>query len=149
MKQHDLRRILHYDPATGAFTWIKSRGRAKAGSVAGSVNVDGYIVIAGQYAHRLAFLYMTGEVPPLVDHRDRDTSNNRWDNLRAATKAVNAINSKTSIRNASGLPGVSWHSRSGKWQAHCGRKYLGVFDTKETAHSAYRSAAQGTYGVAL
>jgi hypothetical protein len=145
MNRSQLMEILDYDPETGKFTWKKSRGRARAGDTAGSVNKDGYVVIGKEYAHRLAFLFMTGCIPSLVDHRDLDTGNNRWRNLRAATKAGNSINRGISKANSSGLKGVSWHAGAGKWQAHIraeGRSiYLGLFDSAASAHEAYMRAA--------
>jgi len=140
MTQDELRAMVHYDPSTGAFTWIKSRGRAKAGSIAGSTNLDGYIIVGGKYAHRLAFIYMTGSCPALVDHIDQNKGNNRWANLRAATKSVNALNS-TLAANPNEFRGVSWHRDGRKWQAHCGREYLGLFETQAAAHAAYLAAA--------
>lgn len=145
MTQDDLRTALNYDPPTGVFTWARDNGKAKRGKVAGSRNRAGYIsiTIAGfrAYAHRLAFLWMDGAMPELVDHIDQDKSNNAWANLRAASKSQNAVNSKPNARNRSGLRGVSWHSRGSKWQAHFGPKYLGLFETKVAAHAAYLDAA--------
>ena len=62
-----LREVLHYDPATGAFTWLKTLSkRRKAGLSAGSLSSAGYILICiddvRTRAHRLAWLYVTGEV---------------------------------------------------------------------------------------
>ncbi len=142
MTQEELKRRLHYDPATGLFTWLISRGRCKAGSRAGRPNADGYIQIGRDYAHRLAFLYMTGAMPALVDHRDRVKSNNAWRNLRDASKALNATNAKMRSTNASGATGVSRHAASGKWQAHCGPKYLGIFQSITEASAAYEAARE-------
>lgn len=146
MTQDDLRRAVNYDPATGVFTWARDHGKAKIGRVAGSRNRSGYIAIciAGSkhYAHRLAFLYMDGWMPDLVDHIDRNPGNNAWSNLRAASKSLNAINSKQRTTNRSGTTGVSWHSGAGKWQAHFQRRYLGVFASKDTAREVYLAAAR-------
>ena len=145
MTQDELRAALDYDPATGVFTWARDYGKAKAGKVAGSKNRGGYvsITVSGYraYAHRLAFLWMEGAMPDLVDHIDQNPSNNAWGNLRPASKSMNAVNSKRNARNRSGLRGVSWHSGGSKWQAHFGPHYLGLFQTKEAAHAAYLSAA--------
>src|SRR5579859_3355628 len=91
-------RILSYDPATGEFRWLEtSNGEVKPGPVAGKSLKKGYrvITISGRafYAHRLAWLYVTGKWPvALVDHRDGNPANNAWSNLRAATSAQNNAN---------------------------------------------------------
>lgn len=145
--QERLKAVLHYDPSTGEFIRIAKTGRkGRIGAIVGSRNSAGYIVISidgkRDYAQRLAFIYMTGKCPAIVDHVDQDTSNNAWANLRPATKSLNAYNSKTPASNSSGLKGASWHRAGRKWQAHCGPRYLGLFDTKEAAHAAYLSALE-------
>jgi hypothetical protein len=147
ISQSDLRLMLDYNPENGVFTWLVNKGRAKAGDVAGSIGGEGYIIIAKTLAHRLAWIWMTGAVPRIVDHEDRIRTNNRWSNLRPASKAQNAVNSKLNIRNVSGLRGVSWHKGGRKWQAHCGPKYLGLFASAGDAHAAYLEAAATSYGM--
>jgi hypothetical protein len=47
------------------------------------------------FAHRLAFLYMDGALPPAdkcVDHINGNPKDNRWDNLRIVTQFVNQQN---------------------------------------------------------
>jgi hypothetical protein len=166
-----LRSILDYDPATGEFRW-KTRtpymlGRSKysapkwnshfAGRIAGSVNGGGYrhIGINGKahQAHRLAWLYMTGEWPKeLIDHRDCDNSNNRWENLREATNVENSRNARRRSDNKSGTKGVVWVRRHSKWRAQISdngkRRYLGYFDADKLndAAIAYAKAARELHG---
>jgi len=97
MTQDELKRLLDYNPETGKFYWkTNTGGRIKVGNHAGTMRTDLYIQIGINkklyQAHRLAFLYMTGEIPPLVDHINRKPFDNRWDNLRSATKYENALN---------------------------------------------------------
>lgn len=145
LTQTRLKELLRYDPETGDFTWLVSRGRSPAGSRAESPDSKGYIRIGIDgflhYSHRLAFLYMTGAPPPAeVDHINRDRGDNRWTNLRLATSRDNKGNAGVRSDNTSGHRGVSWDKRSGEWQAYgrrTGRKiHLGYFDRLEEAASA-------------
>lgn len=151
MNQHYLRRILKYDPETGVFTWAEKTSRkVLVGSVAGGRNVAGYTVIGiggkTHYAHRLAFIYMTGSAPDLIDHRDGDRSNNSWSNLRPANSQQNILNAKLAASNTSGFKGVSWHKGAGKWSAYIilddRKHHLGLFEDAEDAHRAYLDAAR-------
>jgi hypothetical protein len=145
--------LLAYDPETGEFRWRVSRGNVAAGSVAGHLQVNGYLRVSVFYrrylAHRLAFLLMTGQWPPeQVDHKDGDPSNNRWENLRAVTHSENMHNQKRAHRNngASGFLGVSpsTHSKKNPWRAAIRlenkQRHLGYFTTAEEAYAAYMAA---------
>lgn len=150
LTQSRLNELLHYDPDTGVFTWLAAVARSvKIGDVAGWAEDDGYLRISvggKQYlAHRLAFLYMTGDWPKdQVDHRNGIRDDNRWDNLREATHAENGQNVALSRRNKSGFIGVCWNRQKGKWVAGiriAGRlKHLGYFTSPEAAHVAYLAA---------
>lgn len=143
-----LRELLHYDPLTGVFTWLKRRGfKAVVGSVAGTEE-RGYIRIylngRNYRAHRLAVLYMTGEWPShQVDHKYGIRHDNRWDELRRATNAENGQNQRRARSdNKCCLLGV--YARGDKWRAQIrlgGKKrYLGLYKTPEQAHAAYLEA---------
>lgn len=144
LTQERLKELVHYDPATGLFTWNKLRPKCRPGDIAGRES-DGYVVIKLDYkdyrAHRLAFLYMTGEVPPNdVDHENLVRSDNRWDNLRPATHSQNQWNKGPQCNNKTGVVGVSWYAPTGKWRARCkayGKEHsVGYFDTLEQAATA-------------
>lgn len=151
-----LKQYLHYNPDDGSFTWIKRPAyRIKVGSKAQSKDANGYISICllgkTNQAHRLAWLYMTGEWPSnLIDHINRNPSDNRWCNLREATRAQNNYNIKKSVRNTSGYKGVSFHKNTNKWKAtinvKCKPIHLGLFDNKEQAAEAYIQAAKKYHG---
>nr|WP_275448476.1 HNH endonuclease [Mesorhizobium sp. IRAMC:0171] len=156
MTQQRLKDVMHYDPETGLFTWrVTLSNRAKAGTTVGSDDGRGYIVIRldkrRYYAHRLAFLYMTGEWPPhLVDHEDLNPSNNRWKNIRPATFRQNMCNQSLRSDNSLKLKGV-YEQQAGKFIAtiHLGgrkKKHLGTFADPQMAHDAYIKAANDTFG---
>lgn len=143
-----LRERLHYNPDTGIFTWIVRPAQCvHIGDVAGCL-YDGYrnILIFNQKykAHRLAWLYMTGEWPAEeTDHKNGVRSDNRWCNLRLADKQLNMQNKRTAQKNnLLGFLGVSKHKK--KFQASISfngaKVYLGVYETPELAHAAYLEA---------
>jgi hypothetical protein len=151
LTQARLKELLHYDPETGLFYWLVSRGNklVKVGDVAGYRMKNGYrcISVGGvrDYAHRWAFLYMTGKMPPgHVDHADGDQGNDSWANLRAATVSQNIGNAKMPCNNPSGFKGV--HPFRNKWRARLVNRHLGVFDDPVEAAKAYDRAAASYYG---
>lgn len=151
-----LKALLRYDPETGRWFWAIDRHHLrKKGDAAGCMDCAGYIIIkvdkTNFYTHRLAWLYMTGEWPRhQIDHIDRNRSNNRWSNLREATKAQNGANSRKPKNNTSGYKGVSWHKSDKKWHAQiCSNGEhvnLGMYDSKEEAYAVYVKAAKALHG---
>lgn len=94
---------------------------------------------------------MTGSWPDgEIDHRDNDQSNNRWNNLREATRHQNNRNKPKTRANTSGYKGVSFHKTSGLWTAFItlngNAKNLGYSKTKEGAYELYCDAAIKNYG---
>lgn len=93
--QSELMELFVYEPETGLFRHRAAKYGCIAGDVAGYVQ-DGYcrISIGGKShaLHRLAFVYMTGQCPALVDHDDQVKTNNVWLNLKVGDKQRNAVN---------------------------------------------------------
>lgn len=151
-----LKKFLKYEPLTGDFRWLVYRNnQVKIGSVSGGNHPDGYIQIklmgTMYLAHRLAWLYMTGEFPEFeIDHIDRDKSNNSWDNLRSATHSKNMRNFPIRKDNTSGKTGVCFYKSKRKWIARINnnnnkRITIGSFSVKQDAIDA-RIAAEKEYG---
>jgi hypothetical protein len=145
---------LAYEPDTGLFRWKVAHGLAKPGDLAGAANTEGYLVvrIAGRRLrlHRLAYYTHNGLFPPpILDHINRDRSDNRASNIRPATQAQNLVNTARR-RSASGRRGVSWYAKHRKWRARikvAGKKYsLGYFSTAEEASAAYIASMTVQYG---
>jgi hypothetical protein len=155
LTQEELKRLLHYDPETGVFTWnVKRSNKVKIFSVAGSTqtmshNKKTYIRIKihnkKYFAHRLAHLYITGYWPEdQIDHIDGNGINNKWCNLRSVNISENMRNYKKPITNTSGICGVSWDSSAMKWSSyiHVNNKQikLGRFSNMLDASCARKSA---------
>lgn len=144
-----LRQLVEYDAETGVFT-RRGRPRVKAGKVCGHTKPDGRVLIcvdgADYRAHRLAWLYMTGEWPiGEIDHRDGNPSNNAFANLRQVDSSTNKENARRPRSdNKTGLLGVFKHTQYDKFCAQIRvkgkRMHLGVFDDPQTAHAAYIAA---------
>lgn len=159
MNQQQLKSILRYEPDSGLFYVVKSTApRVKVGSVAGSKNASGYIVINRSrvyMAHRLAWLYMTGEMPPKnmdIDHINGARDDNRWSNLRLATRSQNQQNVGVLKSNKLRIRGVSWHPASNMYRAQIRlnnkTKHLGIFKTMEEARAAYYGARVAVHAFA-
>ena len=131
--------------------WKISRGKAKAGSIAGCLNQNGYIVIRlnrkDYKAHRLIWLYTYGTWPENeIDHIDQNKSNNSIGNLRDVSRSTNQRNRKKKANNTSGITGVYWNKRILKWGADMfvnGKTtHLGHFDCKYRAASVRHLAME-------
>jgi hypothetical protein len=144
--------LLSYDPGTGEFTRLRTApgGKSNAGDKAGILNSRGYVRIridgAHHQAHRLAWLYMTGEWPKHeVDHINGIRHDNRIANLRDVPRCVNQQNQRAGKSRgpaATGLLGVSRIKTRFRAQITVlgKRLFLGRFDTPEEAHAAYLKA---------
>jgi len=153
---HDeLLHMLEYQPDTGEFLWLQHPSRTDLnGLAAGCVRPGGIAIkINGvRYrAHRLAWFYMTGWWPhDFIDHVNGNPCDNRWSNLRAVDRSINAQNRRSASANKQGADalGVHFHKKSGKYQASItatlgGKKmqlYLGLHESEQDAYAVYVDA---------
>ena len=158
-----VRELIDYAQETGVFTWrsrerrwfktdssFKTWNTRFAGKITGYLRRDarGYpnvnIKILGRLwlAHRLAFVWMGEELPDQIDHINRDSTNNKWENLCASSQEENMKNKSMHCNNTSGYTGVHWVEASRKWQARVyisgKRKSLGYFTGLEIAAESVR-----------
>ena len=148
-----LRECLRYDEATGIFTWLIDRGkRVKAGNTIRATELrfgkNTYLSVCiypkRYLVHRLAWFYMTGEWPTsLIDHENRNGTDNSWKNLREADHSKNAQNiAESHCDSATGILGV--YPRRGRFTSRIfvnGKdRCLGMFDTADMAQAAYLAA---------
>ena len=154
---NELQQEFSYDPDTGLLIF-KTTGRiAGFKSISGLTAKSQYVFVhfkGRRYPiHRLAFLFMTGTMPEFVDHIDRNGLNNKWSNLRAITKQLNAVNSDVRVDNVAQLKGVSYRTdpnRFKRWRA-CVNKdgkqvTVGTYYTALEAGEAYDKAIVELYG---
>jgi hypothetical protein len=156
------------DQATGELTWktrpvshFSNAHRANrsnsqfSGKRAGNLTARGYLEVGvggkSIRLHRIVFFMATGINPggQMIDHADGDRLNNRPENLRLATREENGRNRYSSSAR-SGHRGVSYHRKTGKWQARIRidgkEKSLGLFNDIETASAVAKQARDKEFG---
>jgi HNH endonuclease len=154
--QARLKSWLHYEVETGVFTWLVNMGRKKTkGCRAGTINGQGYrqIKINGTLykASRLAWLYVTGEWPDEdIDHRNRVRDDDRFENLRVATRQQNSRNKDQSSKRVNGTdeplePGV-FKRANGTYQVQIDGIHFRTFKTYQEANPFARKIRRELHG---
>lgn len=149
---------LKYDPETGHFFWfnptsLKSKKGWFAGYPYGKTGYLGFRVFWERYyAHRLAWALSYGECPEdmEVDHINGVRDDNRLCNLRLVTASQNQYNRHMDVRNKSGVKGVHFCKKEGKWRARFSAKrkeyFVGFFDDLSEAKLAITIARKAVHG---
>lgn len=116
-----LKSILDYNHISGDFTWKGDKKRNRKNSIAGYIS-HGYrriqIDSKTYTCHQIAWFLIYGQWLSLIDHIDRNRSNNAIKNLRPATISQNNINTQQRSYNKSGFKGVCYCKKSGKYNAY-------------------------------
>lgn len=165
-----LRECLDYYPLDGRLVWrvrpsehfqtklaAASWNTRYAGKDAGRKTENGYrtfrLTVGGKkkeiFCHRAIWAMETGVWPINdIDHENTVRDDNRFVNLREATRSENKRNSGPHRDNKLGLKGVRLDRKRFQANINFGGKqvYLGTFDTAEAAASAYRSASAKYHG---
>src|SRR5579864_7332947 len=153
LTEEHVRSLFTYDPEEGLLRWRHPAGmggRIPAGSVAGSTgNKEGYryVSINGRLykSSRLIWLYVTGAWPEYqIDHKDNDTGNDKWCNLREATQSQNKANCRRQRNNTIGYKNVSYYKdpryKDGKhyrWLVTVNKKRIQSSERYATAKEAF------------
>ena len=133
-----------------------SVGVAKTGSLVGTNLSHGRkyltVQIDGKHyrVHRVIYFMFYGSFPKVVDHINGDASDNRIENLRAASHSENSWNAKKTKANTSGIKGVSWHKKCSMWRARIKVQYkeinLGFYKSIQQAEQAVKQARLNLHG---
>lgn len=150
-----LRELYSYDPLTGILSWnqptynaVRKRGDS-AGGIVGNGYLNAWVDRVPYGVHRIAYAIMTGIWPKAeIDHINGRRNDNRWVNLRLATRLQNAKNVSSRKQTKSGVRGV--HPFGEKFFAYINydgkRHHLGVFQTIEAATAARKTAEGKHFG---
>lgn len=146
--------LLDYDPDTGVFKWKIDAKTNNPGCVAGGPKINGIrIGIFGKryLAHRLAWLITYGKWPDgILDHKNGNPFDNRISNIREATYQQNMFNKSPGRNNTTGVAGVYFNRKRGKWVAQIrinGKPtYLGGFDSIQEASAVHKEASIKYHG---
>ena len=147
--QEELKEKLVYNPLTGVFSRL--RGKSKVGTPTHHGYISIEIKRKAYLAHRLAWLYVTGNFPKeLTDHINQIKTDNRFCNLREANFRQNCFNVALRKNNKTGIKGVYFNKKKQKYVAQIRingvKTYLGAFRFKEDAGKVYDIVSKITHG---
>jgi len=101
--------------------------------------------------HRAVFAVVNGRYPKkILDHVNRDASDNRITNLREATISQNGFNQKLSKRNKSGYRCIQWVATRQRWRliicANGKYHYIGTYKNLATAIVKQKESLKRLHG---
>ena len=169
-----LRKLITYDPENGSCLWLPRKpwmfenGQRHSrehicnrwnvrysGKEVGCADKDGYRVAnvfgSSFKVHRMIWALVTGAWPVNeIDHDDTVPSNNRWVNLRDASRQQNSANKQRYANNTSGLKRVSWSKTMNRWESRIqvdGKNIVLCYsDCPAVASFAYQIASDKYFG---
>lgn len=123
---------------------ITTSNNAKAGSIVGCLNNNGYLVVRINdkllYVHRIIYMLHNGISNGVVDHVDMNKLNNKIENLRLCSISQNLQNRTKTAANTSGYKNVYWCASEGKYKVQVTknkhRYHGGTFDCVEEANKS-------------
>jgi len=143
--QEEVQRLFSYSAIEGVLTRRTTvSSNAKIGDVVGWTNGDGYLCVRVNKTiykvHQIVWLHVIGSwATGVIDHINRDKTDNRISNLRDTTVQVNNINKGVRKDSKTGVPNVTWRERDKRYYVACRRdgkqNYVGSFKTLELAEA--------------
>jgi hypothetical protein len=133
----------------------KRRGGTKnIGDIVGSKRKDGYVKVSINkkcyLIHRLIYLYHHGVLPEYIDHINYDHTDNRIENLRAATWAENNQNRTHQSNSSTGIKGLYYREDINKWVGQVMKDKVlhrtPCIEDKEEALTALRQLREKLHG---
>lgn len=152
-----LNELFSYDPDTGVLTWAARQSKkCPIGSRAGTLNRRGYSRVSINrldfMIHRVIWCMVTGNDPGSlqIDHINGMKSDNRWCNLRLATRNQNSHNTGSRHKSMQCPKGVRWSVTGLKWVVtvgvNRGKGYRGLFEDIDEAEAVARAIRESLHG---
>lgn len=157
LTQEFIKRSFYYHK-DGYLIWKECKRKDKIGLIAGCRGRDKYgdrrrIFFNNklQIAYRLIFLWHHGYLPKIIDHINRNSGDDRIENLRPASDSENAANRKKSTKICtSKYLGVHFEKSRNLWKTKINKNgkstEIGRFKTEAEAALAYNRKAVEYHG---
>lgn len=150
--QEELKKMYYYDGEYLKQLPFKGRHKNNIGKTIGFIHRNGYRIVKikskAYFYHRLLWIFLFGNIPEgyEIDHINHKKDDNRLENLRAVKESINSKNMPMSVKNMSGVPGITWNKRLCIWIAQISVNYkkihLGCFENIADAYVCYKAACR-------